>query len=119
MINFQVYGLVFYVGSLAKMESNFAQRIEAERAAANLRYVPEITKYLDTSGLDWREVNNVDLETMRGSLQYGTTLANKLELQAAHDRIEIFTGKLRYKMTLHDFVAEVRALREAFETGIN
>jgi hypothetical protein len=118
MINFQVHGLTFYLVSLSKTETDLAQRIETDKALNNAAFVPDIMKHPEVSGLNWREVNKADLEMINGSLKYATTLADRLELQSVHDRIEIFSGKLRYHMTLHDFVAEVRALREAFEAGL-
>jgi hypothetical protein len=118
MINFQVFGVAFYLTALTRIEIDFDRRVEFERGAQEAKYIPELRKFLDKPGLDITKVNSADLEMIQGSLEYATTLADRLELQAVHDRIEIFTGKLRYKLTLHEFVAEVRALREVFETGL-
>lgn len=118
MINFQVSGLSYFLGRLLQMERDLNQRIEVAKITSEQRYVPEIMKFLATDGLDMTEVNKTDLEMVNGTLEYATRLADQLELQAVHDRIEIFRGKLRYHLTLHEFAAEMMTLREAFESGI-
>jgi hypothetical protein len=42
-----------------------------------------------------------------------------LELQPVLDRVDRFKIKLRSPISLHDFLSEVRTLRETFDSGIN
>jgi hypothetical protein len=95
-------------------------RLDYEKADAGHRYADELKKFLeDTEEPSWHETNQADRDKLKGLLQYATKLADTLELQAVHDRIEIFTGKLRYHMELHELLSEVRTLRETFDRGIN
>jgi hypothetical protein len=90
---------------------------EASVGAQN--YAKELLKFVDPNAPPLDEVNNVDIERINGLLEYAQKQADDLELQSVHDRIDLFRRKLRWKMSLHDFLAEVRALREAFESGLN
>jgi hypothetical protein len=64
-------------------------------------------------------VTDQDCDQAKGWLQYATTQADQLELQAVHDRIDIFSRKIKVRIRLHDYLAEVRTLRETFQKGIN
>jgi len=45
--------------------------------------------------------------------------ANHLELQTVRDRVDLFTQKLRVRISLHDYVAEIRTIRETIQSGLN
>jgi hypothetical protein len=75
-------------------------------------------KFADPTAGNWREVNDNDRNQINGLLQYAQKQADVLELQPAHDRIEIFSLKLGSKIGLSDYLAEIRTLRETFESGI-
>jgi hypothetical protein len=65
-----------------------------------------------------REINDRDRENLSGLLAFATHQADQLELQAVHDRVDQFKIKLRNPIRLHDFLAEVRTLRERSTTEL-
>jgi hypothetical protein len=114
MMNYQIFGICHLLQALWMEQQEFRQRIallEAQRAGRSLGAA------LGMGVAD--NPTDQDRERIKGWLQYATQQANQLELQAAHDRIARFTGKLRFPMTLQAYVAEVTTLLETFQDGIN
>ena len=63
-------------------------------------------------------ITNQDKQRIEVWLQFGAQAVAGIYLNAATHRIEIFTEKLKIAMRGADYVAEVRALREAIEGDI-
>jgi hypothetical protein len=117
MMNYGVYGLCQLLNQLAEIERDLSQRRQLLDANGNT-YSRELMNFADPSALNWLEVNEVDIARARGWLEYAQHQGDILELQPVHDRIEIFNQRLKSQLSLHDFLAEVRTLREAFESGL-
>jgi len=114
MMNYQIFGFCHLLQALWAEEQEIRQRIslmEAQRASHSLGAALGI-------GISDHPTEQ-DRERIKGWLQYATQQADLLELQAAHDRISRFTGRLKFKINLQDYLAEVRALLEAFQDGIH
>jgi hypothetical protein len=118
MMNYGVFGLCFLLKQMAVAERDMAYRIQVSSDAKSLRYAQELAQFLDPAAQKYDQVNEHDLTQIDGLLKYSQQQADTMELQSVHDRIEIFRRKLLYPISLHDFLAEIRALREAFESGI-
>jgi hypothetical protein len=119
MMNFGVFGLCHLLKDLAIMEERLTTRVRALNDISASGYANELRKFLNPGLGKWEQVNDLDLEQVRGWLQFATQQANTMELQAVHDRIEIFNRKLLFQpLTLQDLLAEVRTLRETLESGI-
>jgi hypothetical protein len=99
------------------MEGDILRRIHLDEVNRT-SYAGELEKFLDPAFGNWREVNDGDHKQINGLLQYAEQQADTLQLQLVHDRIEIFRGKLPFKVSLADYLSEIRTLREAFESGI-
>jgi hypothetical protein len=118
MMNYGVFGLCFLLRQLASAEWDLISRIQMAESAKGPHYANELMKFLDANALSYAEVNNLDMERIKGLIQFAQQQADTMELQGVHDRLEIFNRKLLQKISLHDFLAEIRALREAFESGL-
>jgi hypothetical protein len=119
MMNFGLFGLCFLVRDLVIYEERLAVRANAIVQIGSTGYVKELRKIIDLQAPDWDRFNEVDRRQVEGWLKYASQLATTMELQAVHDRIEIFERKLRFQqLSLSDLLAEVRALRETFESGL-
>jgi hypothetical protein len=112
MINFNAFGLCNLFQNLVAFEKDIDLRIKI--AESNRNHHDASDDVIGALG----QVTKTDLDRMRGWLQFSTHLADQLELQGVHDRVEIFTVKLG-KLSLQDFAAEIRVLRETFDRGIN
>jgi hypothetical protein len=111
MINYNMTGLCVIIKSLYREEEIRAQL--AGRTAGMTEAV------MDGESAKHFYVSEEDKDRLSGMLNYATTLADHLQLQAVHDRIDIFAKKMKYNDFSHQVcVAELRALREAFESGI-
>jgi hypothetical protein len=120
MINYRAYDLYDLLLSLHSIQVDFELR---SNCAADLHVHGQ--KLID--GLkpkfrnrEWARVNDDDVSRIKELLKKSRAQAERLELQAVLDRIVLFTGRLDsdIEITLHNFLAEVRALRETIETGI-
>jgi hypothetical protein len=114
MINFQVFGLCHHLRLLKELQDN----LETRMAWATARLKEGGYDALRESGIRY-EVTASDRQQIDGFLQFSTRLADQLELQPVHDRIELFGRRLREQLSLSDFFSEVRALRETFEQNLN
>jgi hypothetical protein len=112
MINYQIFGLSHLLLLLASEEWGVQRRLAIIDMQKQMPSMERVLGITDT-------ISNQDRERWKGHLQYATSQADQLELQAVHDRIAHFTGKLRFEMSLQDYLGEIRALREAFLDGIN
>jgi hypothetical protein len=119
MINFGIFGLCHSLGDLAIIEERLTVRTNALVSLHATDYAQELRKIIDPQAPDWHRVNDVDRRQIDGLLKHLTQLATTMELQAVLDRVEIFERKLKFQqLSLADFLAEVRALRETFEMGL-
>lgn len=119
MMNYGVFGLCHLLKDLAIFEERLVFRLNALSSLNTSRYAKELRQFIDPNVKDWDRVTDIDLEQVKGWLLFSTQQADILQLQAVHDRVDIFQRKLRFEsMTLQDLLAEVRALREAFESGL-
>jgi len=119
MMNFGVFGLCFLIRDLAIYEERLAFRANSLLQISATNYANELRKFIDPKNPDWDRFNDVDRQQVEGWLKYATQLATTMELQSVHDRIEIFDRKLKFQhLSLADLLAEVRTLRETFESGI-
>jgi len=115
MINFQVFGVVHHLRLLREIEWEFEQRIAWTGAVLQNEGQDALIK----SGVPYL-VSDTDRQRIDGSLKYSTQLADQLELQPVHDRVNLFRRRLTANiLSLHDFFSEVRALRETFEQNLN
>jgi hypothetical protein len=64
-------------------------------------------------------VSDEDKTRLDGILIYVRACADQLQSQAVHDRLELFSSKMRFEDLSHQVcVAEIRALRESLEAAI-
>jgi hypothetical protein len=114
MINYQVFSLCHLLRFLRQEEGRFAMFAlgtplgmlgHTLESAIAPPQPPEITEQ--------------HKEEIRPLINFAKTICQQLEIQSALDRIGIFTGKMRFTISPHDFVAEIRVLRESIETTIN
>jgi hypothetical protein len=63
-------------------------------------------------------VNDDDKDKIKDLLKYALKCADNLDLQAVRDRIDHFNKKLNFGISNNDFLAELRTLRETFESGL-
>jgi hypothetical protein len=110
MINFQVFGLCHLLLLLRNEEDAF-------RAWANTGHAPNLPPGIPVEVPS--ELPKAEKDRLKGFIEYSGQIAKRLELQAVHDRVEIFTGKMRFRVTLSEVVAELMALREAIEKGVS
>jgi hypothetical protein len=110
MVNYQIFPLCNLLSQLINEEAFF-------QAAA----VHALENGIQNNNNDMSPhlVPDAQKERLAGMLKFATHCADRLELQAAHDRIDIFSGKMRYKFSLHECAIELRTLREAFQSGIH
>jgi hypothetical protein len=118
MFNYGVFGLCTLLERLAVIEWQVTHRVNVTDSAKSLGYAEQLQKYFVTNGDKFEEVSRLELSEIDGLLRYATQQADKLELQPVHDRVELFRARLRHQISLHDFLAEVRTLRETIEAGI-
>jgi hypothetical protein len=118
MMNYGVFGLCFLLKQLALMELDLASRIQIMTDAKSMQYMEQLRPFLEPELPRYDQVNDQDLHRIKGFLEYAKQQADTLEMQAVHDRLELFNLKIRSPISLTDFLAEIRALREAFESGI-
>jgi hypothetical protein len=118
-MNFGVFGLCHLISDLAIFEERLAFRVNSLTQRNATKYANELRKFIDPTVPEWDRVNDIDRQQIEGWLKCATQLATAMELQSVHDRIEIFDRKLKFQqLSLVDFLAEVRALRETFESGL-
>ena len=116
MFNFNAFGLCNLMQSLVAMEKDIELRLQIAGASTSSRaHAADLASEEASSALG--KVTQSDLSRIRGWLKYSIQLADRLELQGVIDRVDIFNMKLG-RLSLQDFVAEIRALREAFDRGI-
>jgi hypothetical protein len=113
MINFRVDALCFHLRVLKEIEIEFEQRVAW--TSAELRHGGQ--EALTKSGVP-HEVTDNDRAQLKGILEFSTHLADQLELQAVHDRIDIFRHRAGGYISIHDFHSEIRVLRETFEQNL-
>ena len=113
MINFRVDALCFHLRVIKEIENDFEQRVAWSNA--ELRHGGQDA--LIKSGVPYQVTDN-DRAQISGVLQFSTHLADQLELQAVHDRIDIFRHRVGGEISIHDFLSEVRVLRETFEQNL-
>lgn len=118
MMNYAVFGLCTLLKQLALTERDLVYRVQIVTDAKSMQYMDQLRPYLAPEQPQYDRVNEQDLQHVKGWLQFAKQQADTLELQAVHDRLELFNGKLRFAMSLTDFLGEVRALREAFKSGL-
>jgi hypothetical protein len=118
MMNYNVFGLCFLLRQLATIERDVEYRIKISDQAKSHGYAHELRRFIEPEGENYDDVNSIDRRQIDGLLQYAKQQADLLELQPVHDRLERFAIKLRHSISLHDYLAEVRTLRETFESGI-
>jgi hypothetical protein len=119
MMNYGIFGLCHLLRDLAIFEERLALRARALTDINASGYAKELRKYIDTKANNWDQVNELDLQQIKGWLQFSRQQADTMELAAVHDRIEIFERKLLFQtLGLPDLLAEVRTLRETLESGI-
>ena len=114
MINWGVFGLCELLKKLREIEYDFDLRrkfVEAE-----LKYGASGYEGVKNSDIPY-EVSDADKSTIKTWMEYATHIADQTEMQPVHDRIDLFRARLNDHIELHDFFAEVRALREALENG--
>ena len=107
-MNYQIFGLCHLLRQLRAEEMEIERRIS----------IVELLKQQQPPLVD-ELVPDADVNRIRGWLTFATQQADQLELQAVHDRIDYFTQKIRGRIRLIDCLAEVRTLRETFESGLN
>ncbi len=113
MINFQIFGLCHHLRARRDIEHDFEQRVAWSNA--ELRHGGQ--EALIKSGTPYQVTDN-DRAQMHGILQFATHLADQLELKPVHDRVDIFSHRVGGQISIHEFLSEVRVLREAFEQNI-
>jgi hypothetical protein len=89
------------------------------RARSELLEAPETAQLFAEALGPKGKVSEQDRQQIIGYLGYSKQLANQFALQTVHHRIDMFTMRLRGNVSLSDFHAEIRALREAFQHDIN
>jgi len=113
MMNYGVYGLCFLLQQLAIIEKRVEARLAIAADRGRLRYANELAQFLDPDE-QCDAVTQGDRKQIDGLLKFAKQQADTLELQPVHDRLEEFGKKLRFGITLHEYLAEVRVLRETF-----
>ena len=109
MINFQLFALASHLKILDEWERKY-------KSHASL-YEQQISHRVDIGAEQF--VKPEIITAFQGCLHFSTRLADTLSLQGVHDRVELFN--LRMKNPLidnNDFSSEIRALKEAFYSGI-
>jgi hypothetical protein len=115
MINYSVFGLCHLLRQLFAIENDFELRIA--HIDAEIKYGGGYAAVVQSNIP--HEVSELDRKRIDGLLEFAIRQADQLELQAVHDRIDLFKIKLRGHVRLDEFLAEVRTLRETFEKGLN
>jgi hypothetical protein len=119
MMNYGILGLCHLLQDLSAFEEQLGTRIAAAEAMRETR-AKELHKFIDPNVIGFDQVGDLDVQRVKGWVQFSAQQAKTAELQGVEDRIEIFDRKLRLynPMSLHELLAEVRALREAFESSL-
>jgi hypothetical protein len=107
MINFQVFALCHNISDLRREEDIYERWKRADSALTGLWGPPPVF------------VHAPHIERIAGFVKFSDRLAGELELQAVHDRVQLFFQRTRAGIRLDDFIGEIRALRDAIEAGIN
>ena len=63
-------------------------------------------------------VPQTQCDRLTGMLQYASQCADRLELQAVHDRIDLFQRQLKRGLVFQECAIQLRTLKEAFDSGI-
>jgi hypothetical protein len=115
MINFNLTGVCFIIQALYREEE-----LRAAIAGTTVGHPSAmIEAVMGEEAAKHFYVSGDDKDRISGMLKYATALADQLQLQSVHDRIELFSKKMMFAEFSHQIcVAELRALREAFESGI-
>jgi hypothetical protein len=107
--NFQIFGLFTHMEQLQQQEQWF--QLAAMRAAAGTGP--------DSANPSSQVVSQAHRDRLDGLLKFAAHCADRLQLQAVHDRLEIFQRNLRLVgLTWHECSIQMRTLREAFQSGI-
>jgi hypothetical protein len=115
MINYQIFGLCRLLDQLYVIQNDLEMRIgfinaEIQHGGGYQAVVESNIPH---------EVTDADKQIISGWLEFAIRQADQLELQPVLDRIDRFKVRLRNPINLHDFLSEVRTLRETFDSGIN
>ncbi|MDR3464988.1 MAG: hypothetical protein P4M07_03495 [Xanthobacteraceae bacterium] len=119
MINYQIFGLCHLLTHLKAEEIQLEYRIGVVDIGKQHQEVAKLEKVEGTGIFVDELVTDADIDRMEGWLRFAKQQADQLELQAVHDRLERFSQKIRIRIRLYDFQAEVRTLRETIESGIS
>src|SRR5579864_1955632 len=122
-LNFQLFGLCTLIRQLVNEENEMAGRVGVHDLVGD---APPLTGGMLTNALGGQSsafnakmpflITDQDRDRMTNWLNYtDMAIAKPLVLSAAIHRVALFLKKLKHPMKGADFVAEVRALREAIE----
>jgi hypothetical protein len=107
MINFQVYTLCHTLWLL-----------RYEERALQLWVDKGISPSLGQPSGTPQFVPDTYKDHLKAVVNHGKYVADQLQFEAVHDRVNIFTGKVKYPMTIPEAIAELMVIREAIDTGI-
>jgi hypothetical protein len=110
MINFQVFGICNLLKLLMAEEQDFIQRRDS---ATEPNYAKRLTVFLD--GHENTHIGFADSDRINALLQMATLVVVEMEMTASAHRIRLFTKRLRSNISVTDYLAETRALRESIE----
>lgn len=117
MMNCSIFALAHVLTQLMAAEGEYRQMaVFADAAQAN----PALRAKAEAIGASAGSiyVSDRDKERAQGLLQLAIHLADQMELEATHHRADMFDIRLKQMISLNDFAAEFRALREAIEGEI-
>lgn len=107
MINFQMFGLYNLLSGMQDQERHRASLIKIiESQCVNGDNIANT-------------INDDDRRNALDMIAFADDLGRRLGFQSVCDRAEIFKRKLQNAIFHHDFLYEIRALREAFESNMN
>lgn len=111
MINFQAGGLIHLLAMLRAEELNAEMWGIAAAPPAGVSVLAAAISQQSMVPL----VSDGGKAHIKGLLEYGAVVCRQLEMEAALDRIEAFQVNMRFGMSIHDFKAEIRILKETIE----
>jgi hypothetical protein len=124
MINFQVSGLCSLLKQLATEERDMAGRVSVHDIIGSPPPPFGGIGALGTGGLTPTAktpyyVTEEDRQRITEWLQYAIQMCDWLSLTASRHRVDLFAKRLEGAMQGADYIADVRALREAIEGELN